>query len=279
MPQKIENGGAFTGTSVNSIQKYTTLRLPWEQVCAYISALVSVLLGRQILCMVKAEDGDYWSISAEKDRFANNEIIRLIDYVKGDKEMFSRNIPSDSNASKSLDMDLCQALLSCALRLQWEVELIGKDALWITGHFGDLIQLPPTNQKQLCIDSKLIDCDKLMTKDHFLEKLFADGGTYSALSELSQENFHKWSHPLYWTYPVSDGLHNGCYFILVKEGVLVISYDEISEDEHEVFLRDSVRMCTAETMGYFIDDWNRYNGELLGSMETLRAYLHRLEAA
>ncbi len=279
MPHNIEGGGAVTGTSANSIQKYTTLRLPWEQICIYISNLLSVLLGRRIPCKVMTADGDYWSISAVNDRFTNSEIISLIDYVKGGKDMFRRNIPDDSSSSRSLDMDLCQAMLSCALHLKWEVELVCEDALWITGQFSSQVKIPELNQNLIHIDSKMVDCAKLISKDELIDRLFSAGGTYSALSDICQENFHKWQTPLYWTFPISDSLHNGCYFVLVKEGVLVISYDEISEDAHEVFIRNSVRMCTAEEMSYFIDEWFQYNRELTASMEVLHSYLCRLEGA
>lgn len=127
------------------------------------------------------------------------------------------------------------------------------------------------------IDNKIIDSTKLISKDEFLDRLFADKGTYMALTEICDGNFHKWQTPLYWTYPISDGLHNGCYFILVKEGLLVISYDVIGEDEHEVFERESARMCTAEEMRYFIDEWNHYSDELLRSMQSLYFFLCRLE--
>ena len=264
---------------MTNIQKYTSLKLPWSQVAAYIGNLVSALLGRAIQCQAKAEDAGYWGISTVDDQFSNAEIMCLINYVNGSKQMIRQNIPEDSSFSKSIDTDLCHDLLQAALHLQWEAEFPEPDTLWIIGHFENLEKIPDMEQTLIHIDSKLVDCSKLMSKDELLDRLFEDKGTYSTLAEICDENFHKWQTPLYWTYPISDLLHNGCYFVLVKEGVLAISYDVIEEDEHEFFEKESARMCTAENMRYFIDEWCRYSRELLGSMEVLRAYLNRLEEA
>ncbi len=264
---------------MNDFQKYTTLKLTWEQVAGYLGNLLSALLSRTIQCTAKTEDLDYWSIAAVRDRFSATEIVSLVKHVNGDQHMFKTNLPDDSNFSESLDMDLCRALLKEALHLDWDVEMPREDALWIIGNFPNLEKVPPLNQNLIHIDSKLVDCSKLISKDELLDRLFADKGTYMTLSEICDENFHKWQTPLYWTYPISDSLHNGCYFVLVKEGVLVLSYDVIEEDEHEFFEKESARMCTEEEMGYFIDEWTRYSNELLLSMQALRSHLYRLEGA
>ena len=62
---------------------------------------------------------------------------------------------------------------------------------------------------------------KLMSKDEFVEKLFDDGGTFTALTNLCEDNEVDFGTPLYWMHPYTDGLYNGCYFALVREGVLV----------------------------------------------------------
>ena len=61
----------------------------------------------------------------------------MIEAVDGGKEMYTQSIPTDSNTSKSLAMDLCQALLKKALDSDWVEEMVREDALWIIGDFPE----------------------------------------------------------------------------------------------------------------------------------------------
>ena len=113
-----------------------------------------------------------------------------------------------------------------------------------------------------------------MTKDDFVEALFEDGGTFTALTNLCERNQKSFGAPLYWMHPYPDGLHNGCYFVLVREGVLVLSYDVIDWEEHEVFERESARLCGFEEMQNFAWDYQKQTTEML---DTLNAFLFFLE--
>ena len=156
---------------MNNIESFTTLKLELSRVAWYLGSLLSALLGRQITCVANAEDDSYWSISAENDRFSNMEVVELIQYVGGDATMIRRCIPTDANSSRSLDMDLCRALLQHVLKLNWEREFVTKDALWIIGHWPDPLKLPEVDENLIFIDSKIIDCRKLLSMDEFIDKL------------------------------------------------------------------------------------------------------------
>ena len=56
---------------MNEIQKYSALKLPWEQVSRYVGSMVSAILERNITCSSKGEDDNYWSVAAENDCFTN----------------------------------------------------------------------------------------------------------------------------------------------------------------------------------------------------------------
>ncbi len=262
---------------MDKFQQYTTLKLTWEQVAISIGELISALLGREVCCQAATEDDDYWNVNIVKRTLSSDEIVTLVNHVEGDHTMLRSNLPDDSDYSLFLDMDLCRGLLRKALQLDWEVEMLSDDSLWLTGSFDGMDRVAPQKRNLIHIDSKLIDCTQLMSQEELVDRLFAEGGTYTALNEICDEYYRKWHTSLYWTYPITDGSYNGCYFILVKEGVLIISYDEISDYEHEVFDRRSVRLCTAEVMTYFMDDWNRYNTDLTKTMEELHAFLRRQE--
>ena len=192
---------------MNNIESFTTLKLEFSRVAWYLGNLLSALLGRQITCGANAEDDSYWSISAENDRFSNTEVVALIQYVGGDATMIRRCIPPDANSSRSLDMDLCRALLKHVLKLDWEQEFVTKDALWILGHWPEPMKLPEMDENLIFIDSKIIDFRKLMSKDEFVDKLFDEGGTFTALTDLCEEYELDFGTPLYWMHPYTDGLY------------------------------------------------------------------------
>lgn len=260
-------------------QKFTALKLYWGQVFWCIEKLLTALLRRHILCTPQAESDGYWGVKVIDDRFTTAEIVQLVSYVGGDATMMRRAVPEDSNFTKSLDMDLCQALLKHVLNLEWEAEHASEDALWIMGNYPETIDLPNMEPNLLFVDSKMVDCSRLMPKDEFVEKLFSEGGTFTDLAALCEANECEFGTPLYWMHPITDGRYNGCYFVMVREGVLALSYNTIDSEDHEVFDRESARLCSSVELGYFIGNWNAFSHELNSTLESLLFFLERKEAA
>ena len=121
---------------MNRPQKYTAFKLGWCCVSSHLSGLISEILNREVICETKQEDDNYWSAATVEGTFTSVEIASLIEAVGGGKELYVNSIPTDSNTSKSLAMDLCQELLKKALDEQWVEELVREDALWIIGDFS-----------------------------------------------------------------------------------------------------------------------------------------------
>ena len=259
---------------MNDSKRYSARKLELGQISVYIGNLLSTLLGRTITCSTQAEDDNYWCVAAVGDRFSNSEIMELISYVNGDATMIRRNIPLDSNWSRSLDMDLCRALLKQILRLDWEQEFATSDCLWILGHWPESTRLPALDHNLLFVDRKIIDTSNLMAKDALMRRLFDNGGSYSCLVNIEEAYDLESGTPLYWHYPITDGKHNGCYLILVQEGILKLGYDVMDHVDHEVFDPDSAVLCSAEDLACFIDDWSAYSENLTA---TLNALLHHQE--
>lgn len=262
---------------MNDIQSYTTLKLELPRVAWYLGNILSAILGRTITCKAQAEDDSYWSISADDDRFSNSEVVELVHYVGGDMTMIRHCIVPDANSSRSLDMDLCQALLKHVLKLDWEREFVTKDALWILGNWPVLPQFPELEDNTVFVDSRMIDCCELTPMAEFEEALFSEGGTFTDLTKLCEENEAKFGTPLYWMHPYTDGLHNGCYFVLVREGVLVLPYDKIDCEDHEIFEQDSVHLCAPDEMRAFARDFNVQTAEHQNVLSSLLLFLERKE--
>ena len=139
--------------------------------------------------------------------------------------------------------------------------------------------IPEPSRHLVYVDSKVIDCRELMPMEKFVEKLFDEGGTFTDLTNLCEEYEIEYGTPLYWLHPFTDGKYNGCYFVLVQEGVLVLSYDEIDGCDHEIFVRDSARLCDAEELRCFLTEWNLRSTVLTGTISSLLNFLERKEAA
>lgn len=262
---------------MNEVQRYSALKLPWELVSRYVGSMVSAILDRDITCSTRAEDDNYWSIAAIDDWFTNVEIVRLVKAVDGSEHMLSHALPPDSNTSRSLEMDLCRTLLQRAMDLAWDTEFVAKDALWVADSFPENAMIPEPDRNLLYIDSKVIDCRDLIPMKDFVEKLFDEGGTFTELTELCEAYEFQYGTPLYWMHPFTDGKYNGCYFVMVQEGVLILSYDEIDGCDHEIFVRDSARLCDADEMRCFLSEWNIRSSVLTGTIKTLLNFLERKE--
>lgn len=75
-----------------------------------------------------------------------------------------------------------------------------------SGTLAGTHKLPEVDENLIFMDSKIIDCRKLMSKDEFVEKLFDDGGTSTALTTLCEDYELDFGTPVYWMHPYTDGL-------------------------------------------------------------------------
>ena len=265
------------GLQMNELQKLSAIKLPWDTVSQHVGEIASVILSRSITCTAKGEDGCYWSIAAERDTFRNSEITQLVASMDGGMKMMRDSLPSDSNTSRSLGMDLCRALLQQSLGVKWEQEFVTKEALYLVGVSSDFTEQPFHIRNSLYVDSKFLDFSDLISKDAFVQKLFSEGGTFADFTAICEQYEQTYGTPLYWAYPITDGRYNGCYLVLVQEGILAISYNVIDEQDHEVFEPESVRLCDAEEIRCLLNDWNIRSAELVKSLRALLFFLERKE--
>lgn len=262
---------------MSTIRAYSTLLLPWQDVAQYASAIVSSVLRRNIECLCNADSYDYWAIYTKVENITNVEIAQLVSFVEGEPEMLKRALPIDSNTTRSLEMQLTRALLKIILKLDWEREFLSDEGLWLIGHFPEDVKLPVAGSDLLYVDSKVVDCSKLMPTSKFVDTLFEEGGTLTDFTKLCEKNNSMFGTPLYWMYPITDGKFNGCYFVAVREGILAISYDMIDNEDHEVFERESVRLCSAEELGWFLADWKHFSDTMIANLGALYSYQERKE--
>ena len=121
---------------------YNTLKLEWDRVAVCMEEILSRALATNIRCEAHGEDKDYWSVAAINHDFTIPEIRRLLMTVQAPESWYDSNIPTDAETSKSLDMDLCRALLQEILKTSWVEELVKEDAFWMIGVDNTHFNLP-----------------------------------------------------------------------------------------------------------------------------------------
>lgn len=262
---------------MSTMKAYSTVMLPWNDVAQYATAIVSSVLRRTVECLCQSDSYDYWAIYTKKENITNVEIAQLVSFVEGEPEMLKRALPTESNTTRSLEMALSRALLKNILKLDWEREFFSDEGLWLIGHFPEDVKLPVAGPDLLYVDSTVVDCSKLMPMKEFINRLFDEGGTLTDFTKLCEKNNSLFGTPLYWVYPITDGQWNGCYFVAVREGILAISYDMISDEDHEVFERESVRLCSAQELGWFLADWKHFSDAMIANLGALYSYQERKE--
>lgn len=251
-----------------------TIRLDWGDVATLVGQMISEILGWRVMCVALFDDYDYWSASAVSVPFSISELNQLLDYVDADEDMRDSTIPEDKDETANLDMRLSRALLQKKMGRTWQEEHITTDGLWLLGVDPDSPGQEDRPANIISIAGLKVDLDSLWPKEELVKKLFEAGGTESDLSELCERYVKQYGNELCWTYPITDGEYNGVFFVLVREGVLCLPYDEIDKDEYEIFERDGVRLVTAEEMRYFTEDWLRMSNELMSAMNSFRTYLN-----
>ena len=256
-------------------KEYKAMRLELGRISVYLSQIVSAVIGREVRFTAAAEDKEYWSVAAIHDCFSMTELLNLIRFVGGDGSMCRDTLPTESDTSKSLGMILARALLKKAMRTDWEREFITDDAIWIIGCWDSAENPQELKEDLMYIGKTAVRMKDLWPADEFEDRLFQNGGTYSDLVNLCEKYQDQFGEELFWHYSMTDGRYTGVYLVLVQEGVLAISYDEVTEQDHESFVRESVKLCTDEDLNWLMADWRRTSDQLLSAMDAMAFYLER----
>ena len=251
-----------------------TLKLDWKEVSRLIAECAGKILDRTIHGTAGYEDAYYWGFQATTDRFTIAEIDKLIRFVNGDEEMQKEAIPQDSDRSAAIGESLSRALLEKALRLSWCHESTTESALWLV----NVREKRPAVYKRIVeISPHDIYLDNLRSKSELIAYLHENGPTHSTLMDFCTDYRERYHNELCWNYPISDGLHLGTFFVLVKEGVLAFPYDDADKVDYELLCLDDAKMCDRESMENLINEWDSFNRDLHSAMQGMIEFYRREE--
>lgn len=132
--------------------------------------------------------------------------------------------------------------------------------------------------KKLKIGDLTLNLEELKSRQELLDYLGENGPTHSALMDFCEEYRDKYGNELCWPYPISDGKHLGTFFVLVREGILSLPYDDADKVDYELFcVDDAVLFRDYADMEIFMDDWQLFHNDLMQAMTAMRDYLYNQE--
>lgn len=130
-----------------------------------------------------------------------------------------------------------------------------------------------TKKGEIRINGTLIHMDELKSQKQLLNFFKSGAPTHTELMEFCAEYMVKYQNPLYWIYPISDGGHMGEMFVLVKEGIVSIPYNDIINGE-EYFDLDQMRQFTTRAeIDAFLEDWISFSNDLTHAMQSMSEYI------
>ena len=262
------------GKKMNKYTYYRTLKLLWPEVSWLIGGCAGQILGRTVDGTANFEDDHYWGFQATQIPFTVSEINYLLDAVNGDNQMRREAIPIDSEGSCSIGEGLSRALLRKALQVSWVHDSTSDGALWL---IGVREVRPMAYQRTIEIGAHSIRLDQLKGKEKLLTYLNENGSTHSALMDFCEEYRKQYHNELCWNYPISDGLHLGTFFLLVKEGVIALPYDEANKEDYELLCMEDIKLCDLESMESLMEDWEHFDNDLWAAMKSMQAFYKREE--
>lgn len=132
--------------------------------------------------------------------------------------------------------------------------------------------------KNIRIGSLELDLAELKSRQELLEYFQENGPTHTALMDFCEEYRERYNNELCWPYPISDGKHLGTFFVLLKEGILSLPYDDADKVDYELFcIDDMVLLWDYADMEIFMDDWKLFHDDLMAAMIGMKNYLYEQE--
>lgn len=259
---------------MNNYTYCRTLKLDWKEASRLIAKCAGEIINRPVQGTARYEDGDYWGFQTSNAPFSIAEIDRLIGGVKGGREMQAEAVPVDSEESCSIGERLSRALLEKELRQSWCHESATESALWLVNVRE---KRPAVYKRMITVGPHDIYLDTLRSKSELITYLHENGPTHTALMDFCADYREQYHNELCWSYPICDGLHLGTFFVLVKEGILALPYDDADKVDYELFCLDDARMCDGESMEDFLNDWDSFDLDLRSAMQSMKAFCRREE--
>lgn len=252
------------------------LKMDWMEVAKIIEVELEKILGRKISCEAGMDDGDYWAVRFSKERLPMADLYKLLDEIDATPDQSLDSIPLQEehvDSVGSIGMDVCAILLKRHIGYTWQAIHIDEECLWVMGQISEEDAL----KDMIRITGEYIRFSELKSRMEIMDILFEKGFLYESLRSISEEYHQKYQNRLCWKYPISVGKHHGTFFILVKEGILSVPYDEVNKADKEILCKDDICLIDRVRMESLVCNWYHFDEELRHALSDLKRYLQKKE--
>lgn len=251
-----------------------TMKLSWEDVATMISAQLFKMLGSSFTCGASCDGDGYWGITLTVP-ISVSELIRALMESENAHQTQIKKILKGVSTTQSIDMELSEMLLKNYLGQDWESSFCNDTGIFLMNPYGR--EFFSNYKKTIKLNDDRILVSSLKNLKELLEYLQENGATHEALMDFCKDYRELYNNELCWSYPISDGKHQGTFLVMVQEGVLSLPYDDIDKESYEIFCLEDARMCKLDDLDIFLSDWKRFSDDLQSSISQMMEYLRLQE--
>lgn len=252
------------------MKELVTIELTWEQVAEKMEDILGRILGVNLECSTTQDDTDFWGVKLGGYRMSLEEVGKVCDYVCADESERKDAYPSDEAESTVGDfgVEIANKLLALSLGIHFKKYLVeDKCLLLIDCRKSETIRI---YGESVCLDT-------LKSRNELLDFLYAEGANESSLLRFATDYKENQNNGLFWKIPIKDQDHLGAFFILVKEGVLYLPYDDADKIHGAIISFDDMKLADYSTVVSYLRSFQSFYGSTTDVLNDLRNYLNKKE--
>ena len=255
------------------IAKGEFVKMSWDTVASFVTYSLAHILELNYPCTAHSDAPDYWAIQLE-DRMSLDKLEKICSYVGATDEERRETLPTDKAESdrgtKSLGMSIASKLLRLKIGYSWEEAFPTEEALWLVGC---------KKNESFSIMGSTVYLDMLKSKEDLLGFMMAHGCNHNSIHQFTKDYQDRYQSQLFWHVPYSyAGDHLGVYFVLVKEGVLMLPYDDADKISGAKFHPEDATFVNAATVYKYFHDFNSFASNVDCGLESLNEFLQTRES-
>lgn len=119
--------------------------------------------------------------------------------------------------------------------------------------------------------------DTLKSRNELLDFLYTEGANESSLLRFATDYKENPNNGLFWKIPIKDQNHLGAFFILVKEGVLYLPYDDADKTNGAVISFDDMKLADHSMVVSYLRRFQSFYSATTDVLNDLCKYLSKKE--
>ena len=254
------------------IAKGEFVKMSWDTVASFVTYSLAHILELNYPCTAHSDASDYWAIQLE-DRMSLDKLEKICSYIGATDEERRETLPTDTaekdRGTKSLGMSIASKLLRLKIGYSWDASFPTEEALWLVGC---------KKNESFTLFGRTVYLDMLKGKDELLDYMMAHGCNHDSIHQFTKLYQDRYQSQLLWHVPYCPGEdHLGVYFVLVKEGVLMLPYDNADKISGAKFHPECASFVNASTVFKYLHDFNSFASNVDCGLESLNEFLQRRE--